>query len=134
MHDVDRQSTRWISQHHIQGLLSLAETGYGVTGLHNKLLKPLAQGPVDLKSYWPEKKLLVQMPHSCYHVETIRHHNSSYVTTKLHGTSACGCNNNTIFSKTAILTFLTVDVCRARQPGGGLALIMHPKVAIWRYC
>ena len=42
---------------------------------------------------------LVQMPHSCYHVETIR---------------PCGCNNNTIFSKRAILTFITIDVCRAR--------------------
>ena len=27
---------------------------------------------------------LVQMPHSCYHVETICHPNSSYVTTKLY--------------------------------------------------
>ena len=59
-------------------------------------------------------KLVVKMPHSCHHVETIRHPNSSYVTTKLYGTSTCGCNNNTIFSKRAILTFLTVDVCRAR--------------------
>ena len=42
---------------------------------------------------------LLQMPHSCYHVDTIRHPNSSYVTTKLYGTSRCGCNNNTIFSK-----------------------------------
>ena len=57
---------------------------------------------------------LVQMPHSCHHVETIRHPNSSYVTTKLYGTSTRGCNNNMIFSKRAILTFLTVDVCRAR--------------------
>ncbi len=53
---------------------------------------------------------LVQMPHSCHHVETIRHPNSSYVTTKLYGTPTCGCNNNTIFSKRAILKFLTVDV------------------------
>ena len=56
---------------------------------------------------------LVQVPHSCHHVETIRHPNSSYVTTKLYGTSTCGCNNNKIFSKRAILAFLTVDVCRA---------------------
>ena len=32
---------------------------------------------------------LVQMPHSCYHVEIIRHPISSYVTTKLYGTSTC---------------------------------------------
>ena len=44
----------------------------------------------------------IQMPHSCHHVETIRHRNSSYVTTKLYGTSTCGCNNNTIFSKRVI--------------------------------
>ena len=57
---------------------------------------------------------LLQMPHSCHHVETIRQTNSSYVTTKLNGTSTGGCNNNTIFSKRAILTFLIVDICRAR--------------------
>ena len=56
---------------------------------------------------------LVQMPHSCYHVKTNRHSNSSYLKTILYGTSTCGCNNNTIFSKRAILKCLTVDVCRA---------------------
>ena len=40
---------------------------------------------------------LWQMPFSCHHVETIRHPNSSYVTTKMHGTSTCGCNYNRIF-------------------------------------
>ena len=57
---------------------------------------------------------LAQMPHSCYHVKTIRHPTSNYVTTKLYETSTCRCNNNTIFSKKTILTFLTVDICRAR--------------------
>ena len=47
----------------------------------------------------------VQMPHSCYHVETIRHPNSSYVTTKLYETSTCGCNNNTIFSKRLFVSY-----------------------------
>ena len=29
---------------------------HDISGLDNKLLKPLApRGPVDLKSYWPEK-------------------------------------------------------------------------------
>ena len=51
---------------------------------------------------------LLQMPHSCYHIETIRPPNSSYVTTKLYRTSTCGCNNNTIFSKIVILP-LKVD-------------------------
>ena len=57
---------------------------------------------------------LLQLSHSCHHIETIRHPNSSHVTTKLYGTSTCGCNNNTIFSKRAILTCIIVDVCRAR--------------------
>ena len=38
----------------------------------------------------------VQMPHSCYHVETILHPNSSYITTKLYGT--CGCNTHFSFN------------------------------------
>ena len=44
---------------------------------------------------------LLQMPHSCHHVETIRYPNSGYVTTKLYGTSTRGCNNNMILSKRA---------------------------------
>ncbi len=47
---------------------------------------------------------LVQMPHSCLRLETIRHPNSSYVTTKLYGKSTRGCNNNTIFSKSVCIT------------------------------
>ena len=72
----------------------------------------------------------VQIPHSCYHVETIRHPNSSYVTTKLYGTSACGCNNNTIFSKRAILTFLTVDVSAHVSLAAGRPGSCMPK---WQY-
>ena len=60
---------------------------------------------------------LIQMSHSCHLVETTLLPNSSYVTTKLCGTSTCGCNNNTIFSDRAILTFLTVDVCREQYQG-----------------
>ena len=37
--------------------------------------------------------------HFCHHGDTIGHPNPSYVTTKLYGTSTCGCNNNTIFQK-----------------------------------
>ena len=33
------------------------------------------------------------------------------ITTKLHGTSTCGCNNNAMFSGRAIFTFPTVVVC-----------------------
>ena len=53
---------------------------------------------------------LVQMPHSCYHVETIRHPNSSYLTTKLYVDATI----ILYLQKRAILTFLSVDVCRAR--------------------
>ena len=50
---------------------------------------------------------LIKIQHSCHHVDIIRHPNSSYVTTKLYGTSTCGCNNNTIFSERTIFTFPT---------------------------
>ena len=63
------------------------------------------------------------MQYSCHHVDTICHPTSSYVTTKLHGTSRCGCNNNAMFSGRAIFTFPTIDVCRARSPGIGEALL-----------
>ena len=32
-----------------------------------------------------------------------------------------------MFQKRAIFVFPTVDVCRARQPGNGQALVMLPK-------
>ena len=40
------------------------------------------------------------------------HAKTNYVTTKLYGTSTCGCNKNAIFSDRAIVTFPTVAVCR----------------------
>ena len=40
---------------------------------------------------------LIQTQYFCHHADPICHPNSSYVTTKLYETSACGCNNNTIF-------------------------------------
>ena len=76
---------------------------------------------------------LIKMQHSCHHVDTIRHPNSSYVTTKLYGTSTCGCNNNAIFSESTIFTFPTVDVCRARCPGSGETLVIHAKVERWQH-
>ena len=45
-----------------------------------------------------------------------------------YGTSICGCNNNTIFSEITICTFPTVNICWARWPGSGKALVMHAKV------
>ena len=47
----------------------------------------------------------------CHHGDAICHPKSGYVTTKLHGTSTCGCNNNAMFSGRAILTFPTTVVC-----------------------
>ena len=38
-----------------------------------------------------------QRQHFCHHGDTICHPKSGYVTTKLHGTSTCRCNNNVIF-------------------------------------
>ena len=48
---------------------------------------------------------VIQRQHFCNHGSTICHPKSGYVTTKLYGTSTCGCNNNAIFSDRAIVTF-----------------------------
>ena len=45
---------------------------------------------------------VLQRQHFCHHGDTICHPKSGYVTTKLHGTSTCGCNNNAMFSDRAI--------------------------------
>ena len=47
----------------------------------------------------------------CHHRDTICRPKSGYVTTKLHGTSTCGCNNNAMFSGRAIFTFPTAVIC-----------------------
>ena len=65
-------------------------------------------------SGWPSMARdgeVIQMQHFCHHGDTICHPKSGYVTTKLHGTSTCGCNNNAMFSGRAIFTFPTVVVC-----------------------
>ena len=49
---------------------------------------------------------LIQTQYFCHHGDTICHPNSSYVTTKLYETSACECNNNTIFQEELFLRFL----------------------------
>ena len=41
---------------------------------------------------------VLQKQRFCQHGDTICHPKSGYVTTKLHRTSTCGCNNNAIFS------------------------------------
>ena len=54
-----------------------------------------------------------QRQHFYHHGDIICHSKSSYVTTKLHGTSTCRCNNNAIFSDRAIFKFPTVYVACA---------------------
>ena len=54
---------------------------------------------------------VIQRQHFCHHGDTICLPKSGYVTTKLDGTSTCGCNNNAMFSDGAIFTFPTVVVC-----------------------
>ncbi len=75
---------------------------------------------------------VIQRQHFCHHGGTICHPKTSYVTTKLHGTSTCGCNNNAIFSDRAIFTFPTVAVCRPRKTGRGKALAVGAKLARWQ--
>ena len=67
-----------------------------------------------------------------HHVDTIFDPNSSYVTTILYGRSTCGCKLMRPFRK-SYFHVPTVDVCRALWLGSGHALVMHAKVARWRY-
>ena len=60
---------------------------------------------------WPGMAKLYKGSIFCHHGDTICHPKSGYVTTKLHGTSTCGCNNNAMFSGRAIFTFPTAVVC-----------------------
>ena len=71
---------------------------------------------------------VMQRQHFCHHGDTICHPKSGYVTTKLHGTSTCGCNSNAMFSGRAVFTFPTVVVCRPRESCPGKALTVHAKV------
>ena len=57
---------------------------------------------------------VLQRQNFFYNGDTICHPKSGYVTTKLHGTSTCGCNNNAFFSGRAIFMFPTVGVFRQR--------------------
>ena len=41
---------------------------------------------------------VIRRQHFCSHGDTICHLKSGYVTTKLHGRSTCGCNNNAMSS------------------------------------
>ena len=72
---------------------------------------------------------LIQTQYFCHHADTNCHPNSSYETTKLHETSECGCNNNTIFQKELFSRFLpSTYVAWQRRSLGDAA-----KVARWRH-
>ena len=79
---------------------------------------------------WQVMGEVIQMQHFCHHGDTICHPKSGYLTTKLHGTSTCGCNNNAMFSGRAIFMFPTVVLCRPCKSGPGKALTLHAKLQI----
>ena len=54
---------------------------------------------------------VIQRQQFGHHGDTICLPKSGYVTTKLHGTTRCGCNNNALFSGRAIFRCPTVIVC-----------------------
>ena len=63
-----------------------------------------------------------QRQHLCQHGDTLCYLESGYVTTKLHGTSTCRCNNNAMFSDIKlyiyIFKFPAVYVCWPQQSLG----------------
>ena len=74
----------------------------------------VARAHCDVFLGWPAMARdgeVIQMQHFCHHGDTLCHPKSGFVTTKLHGTSTCGCNNNAMFSGRAIFPFPTVLVC-----------------------
>ena len=74
----------------------------------------VARAHCDVFLGWPAMARdgeVIQMQHFCHHGDILCHPKSGYVTTKLHGTSTCGCNNNAMFSGRAIFTFPNVVVC-----------------------
>ena len=59
---------------------------------------------------------VIQRQHFCHHGNTICHTATGNVTTKLHGTYTCGCNNNATFSGRPIFSRVlpSIVVCRPR--------------------
>ena len=64
-----------------------------------------------------------QRQHFYNHGDIICYPESGYVTTKLHGTSTCRCNNNAIFSDRAIFKFPAVYVLYVGHVN--LAVVKH---------
>ena len=72
---------------------------------------------------------LTQTQHFCHHLDIICHPNSSYVTTKLYETSACGYKNDTVIQRELFSRFLPSTYAGHV----GHALVTHAKVARWRH-
>ena len=97
----------------------------------------VARAHCDVFLGWPAMARdgeVIQMQHFCHHEDTLCYPKSGYITTKLHGTSMCGCNNNAMFSGRAIFTFPTVVLCWPCKSRRGKALIVHAKLQIWQPC
>ena len=69
---------------------------------------------------------VIQMQHFCHHLDTIFHPKSGHITTKLHGTSTCGCNNNAMYSGRDIFTFPTQGR-RSGYESGGDGIHVNPE-------
>ena len=76
-------------------------------------------------------QVIVKLYKGSIFVITETHPKSDYVTTKLHGTSTCGCNNNAIFSDRAMFTFPTVGVFRRRR---NPPMLILPRHSLCRSC
>ena len=76
----------------------------------------------------------IQRQNFCHNGDTSCHPKSGYVTTKLHGTSTCWCNNNAIFSDRAIFTFPVVVICRPRLTASKHWRFMPNLLQMWQHC
>ena len=74
-----------------------------------------------------------QRQHFYHHGDTLCHPKSGYVTTKLHGTSICRCNNNAIFSDREFSRFLPAPYpSHVNLAAVHKALPVGAKVARWQ--
>ena len=83
-------------------------------------------------TFWPAMARdgeVIQRQHFYHLGDTICLPKSGYVTTKRHGTSICGCNNNAMFSGRAIF-----HVSYRRFMLAMLISSVHAKLQIWQPC
>ena len=77
---------------------------------------------------------VIQRQHFCHHGDTICLPKSGYVTTKLHGTSTCGCNNNAMFFRQSYFHISYRRRMLAMVISPGEALTVPAKLQIWQLC